>query len=128
MDILKVIGIGLLGTIIVSLLKTAKGELAVFATIAVGAVILITVVSSLSDVIEVFNEIVTKTGLDYEMFGGVLKIIGIGYLVEYSAGICSDAGCDSIAIKINMAGKVAVLVMALPIIRKVIDLVVEIIQ
>ena len=126
MDIIKIVGIGIIGTVIVSLLRTAKAEIAVFASIGVGAVILITVVSGLSEVVEVFDNIVNRTGLDHDLFSGVLKIIGIGYVVEYTANICTDAGNCAIATKLMLAGKRAVFLMALPIISKVVELVLEI--
>ncbi|MGN1100366.1 MAG: SpoIIIAC/SpoIIIAD family protein [Christensenellales bacterium] len=127
MDIIAIIGVGIIGAIIINLLKNTKSELTVFATVASGAIILIVILNAMTEVIEAFNEIIYKTGLDSYLFSGVLKIIGIGYLVEYSANICIDCNCNSIADKLILAGKVTVFLMALPIIKEMINLVVEII-
>lgn len=127
MDIFKIIGIGIIGTIIAGLLKGFKSEFATYVIIATGIVILVNVISALSGVVETFSEIVDKTKVDNTLFSGILKIIGIGYVTEYSAGICRDAGGESIATKILLGGKVGIFLMALPIINKLVELVVGLI-
>jgi len=128
MEILKVIGIGIVGAIIVALLKNSKGELAVFASIATGAIILIIVVGILSGAVESIGVLVTKTGINSSLFSGVLKIIGIGYLSEYSANICDDIESKSIGNKVRFAGKAAIFVLALPILNSLLELIIGIVQ
>ncbi len=127
MDIFKIIGIGIMGTIIAGVLKGFREDFSTYVIIATGIIILISVISSLGGVIETFNGIIEKTKLDNELFGGVLKIIGIGYLTEYSAGLCADAGGGSVSQKILLCGKVMIFLMSLPILNKLVELVVGLI-
>ena len=120
MDIVKVIGIGLIGAIAALLLRNARSEYAPMAVIAAGIVILIITLSALSDVIVAFEEIVDKTGLDRSLFSSLLKIIGIGYLTEYSVSLCNDLDCASIGKKISLAGKITIFLTALPIVMSLI--------
>lgn len=120
MDIVKVIGIGLIGAIAALLLRNARSEYAPMAVIAAGIVILIITLSALSDVIVAFEEIVDKTGLDRSLFSSLLKIIGIGYLTEYSVSLCNDLDCVSIGKKISLAGKITIFLTALPIVMSLI--------
>ena len=76
--IFKLIGIAVIGVIVITLLKSAKPEFAVFATIATGVVMVITMLSALRDVVIAFDGIVEKSGIDDAVFSAVLKIIGIG--------------------------------------------------
>ncbi|MGQ0512778.1 SpoIIIAC/SpoIIIAD family protein, partial [Bacillus sp. D-CC] len=46
----------------------------------------------------------------------LLTIIGIAYIAEFGAQITKDAGQGAIASKIELAGKILILVMAIPII------------
>jgi stage III sporulation protein AD len=55
----------------------------------------------------------------------VLKIIGIAYIAEFGAQIVRDAGQESIASKIELAGKVLILVLAIPIISIIIETVMK---
>lgn len=125
--IFKIIGIGIIGTIIVGLLKGLKSELAVYASVATCIIILINVLSGFVSVIDTFNGIIDKTGIDSGLFSGVLKIIGVGYVTEYSAEICRDSGGESIASKITLGGKIAIFLLALPILNKLIEIVVALI-
>ena len=57
----------------------------------------------------------------------VLKIMGIAYLAEFGAQICKDAGEGSIATKIELAAKILVMVLALPIIMAILESVLRLI-
>jgi stage III sporulation protein AD len=115
--------LGILGAVIVGLLRTAKPEFAIFASIAAGIIIVIALLSSITKAIGAFNAIVEKSGVDDALFEGVLKIIGIGYLTEFSANICNDSGCAFIASKINIAGKVTIFLMSVSIITALIGVI-----
>lgn len=121
--IFKLIGIAVIGVIVVTLLRSAKPEFAVFATIATGVVMVITMLSALRDVIIAFDSIVEKSGIDDKVFSAVLKIIGIGYLTEYSSSLANDAGCPSIAQKLQFGGKIVIFLMSISIVTSLIDVV-----
>ena len=55
-------------------------------------------------------------------------MVGIGYLVEFSAGILNDFGQNSLADKLVFCGKIVVLVLAVPIIESVLDLVIRLLE
>ena len=121
--IFKLIGIAVIGVIVVTLLRSAKPEFAMFATIATGVVMVITMLSALRDVIIAFDSIVEKSGIDDKVFSAVLKIIGIGYLTEYSSSLANDAGCPSIAQKLQFGGKIVIFLMSISIVKSLIDVV-----
>ncbi|MBO7390433.1 MAG: hypothetical protein J6U39_03210, partial [Clostridia bacterium] len=77
MQIVKVIGVGLIGALVAGLLRQEKSELYIFAIIAGGALILIVILSSLTEVIAQFGLLVGRSGIDESLFAGVLKIIGV---------------------------------------------------
>ena len=117
MEIIKIAGIGIIGVIISSLLKRDNPEFSLIITVATGMILLVIVLSSMTKAVAAFDELINKTGVNQALFGGVLKIIGIGYLTEYGASICGDYGASSIEDKIQLSGKIAIFIMALPIIR-----------
>ncbi len=121
--IFRLVGIAIIGVAVVLLLKSAKPEFAVFATIATGIVMVITMLGALQDVILAFDGIVKKSGVDGSIFEAVLKIIGIGYLTEYSASVATDAGCASIAEKLQFGGKIVIFLMSISIVTALIDVV-----
>ncbi len=126
--IFKLVGIAIIGVIVISLLRTAKPEFAVFATIATGVVMVVTLLSSLQDVVLAFDNIVKKSGIDESVFSAVLKIIGIGYITEYSSSVASDAGCNSIAQKLQFGGKIVIFLMSIGIVTSLVDVVSALVQ
>ncbi len=127
MEIIKVIGVGIIGVVIAGLLKKDKPEFHLFIIMATGLIILFIILSSLSEVVNSFSMLVDKSGVNDALFSGVLKIIGIGYLTEYASSICTDYGSTSVANKLQLAGKITIFLMALPIINALIDVIVGIV-
>lgn len=126
MDIFKIIGIAVVGAICTLILKNIQSQYAALSTLATGIIILIIALSSFTKVILSFQAIIDKTGVDNEIFSSLLKIVGIGYLTEYSQSVCVDLGCDSIGKKLSFAGKIAIFLLAMPIIENLINVVIEI--
>lgn len=127
MEIVKVLGVGLIGVSAMLVLKSAKSDYAPLATVATGVVILISVMNAISDSVQALTDIAAKSGLSDGLYTGIFKIIGIGYLTEYSSGIAEDAGCKSIGEKMQLAGKIGIFLISLPMLAKLVETVGEMI-
>ena len=77
----------------------------------------------LADTFGIFSEIGALTGIDASLVTVVLKIVAIGWLVEFAAGIVEDFGSKSIADKLVFAGKVVIFSVSLPIVRTMVSLI-----
>lgn len=120
MAIVKVIGIAFVGLICVGVLREVKPSLAVACGIVTGLVIVYTLLDEFTYVITKFNELAELAAIDNVLIKTVLKIIGIGYLTEFSANVAEDYGSPSIAKKIQFGGKICIAVLAVPIITGII--------
>ncbi len=125
-EIFKIIGLALVIVVAVILVKQTKPELAMLVGVAGGVILFFYIIDLLEQVYGVFSYILDSTGLNSELFVVLLKIVGIGYLTEFSANICSDSGNNAIASKVMLAGKLIIFVLAIPIIRSLIDIIVGI--
>jgi len=126
MEIIKIIGIGIVTSVCVLVVKQIKPEIAVVLGIAGSLIIVIMVINMLAEVLDVFNLIVDKTGISKELFTAILKIIGVGYITEFGANVCLDSGSANIADKVLLGGKIVIMVLALPIITSLIEIIVSI--
>ncbi|MDE6472411.1 MAG: hypothetical protein K2L52_05235 [Clostridia bacterium] len=126
MDVFKIVGIAIVGCVCTLLLKNTQSQYAMLSSLATGIIILIIALSSFSKVILSFQAIIDKTGVNSSLFSSLLKIIGIGYITEYSQSICEDLECASIGKKVSFAGKISIFLLALPIIENLINTVTEI--
>ena len=123
--IFKIIAIGLITCFAVLIIKPVKADFALLVAV-VGGVILVTMtLNYFTSIFSTFSTIIEKTGLSHNIFSLVLKVVGIGYLTEFSAGLCSDCGNGGLADKMLLAGKVVLLVMSLPIITDILEIVTE---
>lgn len=123
MQIMKVVGVGLVAALVAGMLRQEKSELYIVSVIAGSGLILVIVLSSLTEVITQFGILVGKSGIDESLFAGVLKIIGVGYVTEYAAALCTDFGVNSIANKMQLAGKVAIFFMTMPILSNLVNVI-----
>lgn len=115
MEIVKIIGIGIVAAIFSVTIKQEKPQFAIFISIAAGIFIFFLVADKLPYVVGVFNDIVNKTRVDTIFISTLLKIIGIAYITEFGSQICKDMGENSIASKIELGGKVIIMILGLPI-------------
>lgn len=115
--------LGVAIVLIAVILKQVKPEYSLICILVGGIILIFYIIQSISSVYDFFLEVVNKTGVDTNMFNAMLKIIGIGYLIEFCSGICIDSGHSSIANKIVLAGKLLIFTVSLPIIRSLLDMV-----
>jgi stage III sporulation protein AD len=125
-EIIQIVGLGIIATVFIVLLKSLKPEIAMLISIITGVAIFIIVAGKLSSIVEVLNGIADRAGVDMAYLSTLLKIIGIAYIVEFGAEICKDAGESAIASKIELAGKVAIIFLAVPIITALLDLIIKV--
>ena len=127
-EIFKIVGIGLTLAVAVVIIRQTRPELSSVVLIAGGILLSLYIVDLLEDVFGVFSKILETTHIDSALFVALLKIVGIGYLTEFASSVCIDSGNSSIAQKLQLAGKLMIFVLAVPIITKLVDLLVDLIK
>lgn len=121
MDIIPIIGLGFVVTLLILIIKQQKPELAVQLSLTLAAIIFLMVLAKIQVVLSVFQDLADKANISQMYLNTVLKIIGIAYITEFGSQVCRDAGEGAVASKIEFAGKVMIMVMAIPIIALVLD-------
>lgn len=125
MDIIQIVGLGLVATILTLVIKEQKPMFAFLIALVTGIIIFLFVIGKISEVIRLLEQIAVKANLNMIYLETILKIIGIAYIAEFGAQITRDAGQGAIASKIELAGKILILVMAVPIITVIIETVIS---
>jgi stage III sporulation protein AD len=125
MDILQIVCIGIIAVVLSSTIKKQRPEIALQLGIATGLLIFVVVIVKLTAVIDFLQTFSKKANIDSTYINILLKIVGIAYIAEFGAEVCKDAGESSIASKIELAGKVTIVILAVPIISSLLDLVVR---
>ncbi len=124
MEIVQIVGLGLVATVLALVIKEQKQLFAFLLAITSGVIIFYFLIGKITDVIHVLEKLAVQADLNMVFLETILKIIGIAYIAEFGAQITRDAGQGAIASKIELAGKVLILVMAVPIIQIIIETVI----
>lgn len=121
----KIIAIALITCVATLVVKPVKPDFAIFISVVGGIIILFYLLTYLSTIFDVFNQIFNITNVNSSLYSIIFKIIGVGYLVEFTASLCSDTGNNSLGDKVLLGGKIIILVMALPIITSILEIVMD---
>jgi len=114
-EIVKIIGVAFVTAIATILLKSTKPELSFAVTVTGVIVILLFIIDSMRDSIAVFKLIADMTGVEKGLVKVLVKIVGVGYLTEFGAGILNDFGSTAVADKVILGGKITIVVLSLPV-------------
>ena len=121
-DMIKIVGAAFLTAITSTILKSTKPELSFAVTITGIIIILLFILDMVKGSMSVLSEIVALTGMKNGVVQILLKIVGIGYLTEFSVGVLQDFNVATLADKVSLAGKITVILMSLPIISGLLTL------
>ena len=123
MELVRILGVGLVTAVAAILLRGTTPELSFAVTIAGSVVILLFSIDLLSQTFDIFRQIGEKTGIDSSLIKLMVKVIAIGYLVEFAAGVVEDFGAKSVADKLIFAGKVIIFSVSLPVLQTLLSLI-----
>ncbi len=119
---IKIFGIGLTGAVVSLILKEYKPVFAVCTGCLSTLVIFIMLLPKISYVLDVAGMIAGRMSIEAEYIQIIIRIIGITYLAGFGSELCRDAGQNAIAKKIELAGKIIIVVASIPILTAVLNL------
>jgi len=123
MDIFQIAALGICGVVISAIVKSYKPEFATYVVIATVMVIFIMVIYKLTTVFEFLGEIDNQISYGKNFFPIILKVLAVAYIADFTAQICKDSGEAAIAGKVELAGKVMIFYLAMPVMIAVMDLI-----
>jgi len=127
-DVVKIIIIGVVGAFLAITVKDTKPEFAIAIALVTGIIILMMCLEPIFGLITSLKNICERTGIDLTFFEIILKIIGVSYMTQLASAACEDSGQKSIGTKIDFAGKIAIIVLAVPILQQIIDLLLNLVN
>ncbi|MGE5559266.1 MAG: stage III sporulation protein AD [Bacillota bacterium] len=125
MEIIKIVGFALIATIFLIILRKEKPEIAVVAGLAAGAAMLFFVVDKAWQVVKLLQGLAWQAQINPVYFRIILKVVGVAYVAGFGAQICKDAGEGALAMKIEMAGKMIIILMAVPVLSAILKTILQ---
>ena len=125
MIILRIVGIAILSTIFILVIKQEKPEIAFMLSLVTGLMILAIILSQVGEIINLLRNLASRAEIDGIYFNTIIKIIGLAYIGEFGAEITRDAGEQALASKIELAVKIIIMYMAIPIMTSLIETIIS---
>ena len=125
MDITQIVGLALMVTVFLLILRQEKPVMAILLSIVFSIFIFIIMMDKMGAIINVMKELTRRAGINYFFMTTILKILGVAYLGEFAAVICQDAGEQAVAKKVEFAAKIMIAIMALPIMVAILESLLE---
>ncbi len=126
MDMVMITGLCMIATIIVKLFDKINKEYALFIALITSCFILFLVIAYFSPIISTVEDLFATSGVDNKYFEIIFKSLGVCYLTQFGCDFCKDAGENAIAGQLELAGKIMLLIIALPLFNDLIEIVKEI--
>jgi stage III sporulation protein AD len=120
-----ILGSALMVTVLLIIVRKERPEIAVLLSVAAASLILTALIKNINQVLLVFNNLAVKTQLNLSYLKLIVKIVGLAYLAGFGAQICKDAGEGSMAAKIELAGKIFILSLGIPIMVGLLELILK---
>lgn len=125
MDIVQIVFFGITAALVYVIVKEIQPNLAFILVLVASIIIFFQLIEQIRTVILFIESLAVRAAVDSYYLATILKIIGIAYIVEISANLTKDSGLTSLAAKIELAGKIFILLLALPIIQAVIEVIIQ---
>ena len=121
MSIMQIVALAVVALVLIVVIRQEKPELALQISVAAGIIIIVFVLWKLAGIIKVLERLALRAELNMVFLSALLKIIGIAYIAEFGTQVCRDAGENALALKVELAVKVMILILAVTIISTIVD-------
>lgn len=122
MNVISLCGIVCVVAVVSVALKKHSPEYALILNIVSAVVIALCLLPDCSILINKIKNLFSSANVSGEYAAILIKSLGICFVVQFASDSCKDAGETALAAKLEFAGKLAVLAVALPLFEKIIEI------
>lgn len=118
---IKIISVAFVGVVASLLLKRVNSNISFAAAIITGVIILGFLYKDISNLITVFKSFVSGYGVSDGHVKLLIKVLGISYITQFGSSIAEECGEKFIAGKIELAGKIIIISLSLPLLINLLE-------
>lgn len=123
MDILQIAAIAIGGVIMAAIVKSFKPEFALYVVLATVIVIFLMALDKLTAVFQFLETVYDQMSYGKEFFPIIIKVLVVAYLADFTSQLCKDAGESAIGGKVELAGKIIIFYLSMPILFSILELI-----
>ncbi len=118
----------IIGAVLATLLKQYCREHALFCSIGICTMIVLSLLSYFTPIADTINILFTYTTLDYKYLETLWKAIGICYIVGIASDLCKDSGEATLASIITLWGRITLLFLTLPMLEALLKVIIGVLN
>ncbi len=126
MDIVKIAVLCIISTILCKIVDKFDSSFSLFIKIFSAIIILLASIIYISPIFNLINTVFEKTGGDIANLNLLFKAVGICYIVSFAENICKDSGETVLANGVQIAGKISITLMSIPLIENLLRIILNI--
>lgn len=115
MTVWQIAGFAICAAVIVLTMRRLRPEAAPVLVIAAGALITLMALPQLAKIVDGVNVLAAAGSVQNNYMTPLMKVAGISLLMDFAAQTCRDAGEDGLALKVELAGRIMLIALALPV-------------
>ena len=123
MKIVSIAGICIVASVMCKLFANDGKEYALYIKLAAAAAVMSMIILFVSPIAETVHNIYDRAGAEEEYLTILFKALGICYVTQFACDVCRDSGENALATQAELAGKVSLLIIALPLFNSLADIV-----
>ena len=124
MEILKILAVCLLSAVLAVIFKQYRLEYAFFISVATAITVLSLLIARLLPALEEIKLLISTSGIEMGYYKTAIKALAIAYLTEFTANTCRDFGQSSLASKAELAGRISIFIISIPLLSTVLKTVI----
>lgn len=121
MEIVKAAAIGLAAVLLALQFKQIRPEYGIYIGLAAGFIIFGFALTKVAVVVQGIEKAAALMSVDSKYIRLLIKAAGIAYMCEFSSSLCKDSGYTCVASQIEMAGRLTILVLSMPVVTALLD-------
>lgn len=123
MEIMKISAIAIGGVIMAAIVKSFKPELSLYVVLATIMVIFLMALDKLTAVFQFLTSVYSEMTYGKDFFPIIIKVLVVAYLADFTSQLCKDAGEAAIGSKVELAGKIVIFYLSMPVLLSILELI-----
>ena len=106
-----------------AIVKNFKPEFALYVVLATVIIIFLMALDKLTAVFQFLETVYGQMSYGKEFFPIIIKVLVVAYLADFTSQLCKDAGEGAIGSKVELAGKIIIFYLSMPILFSILELI-----
>lgn len=127
MNIYAITGAAIAAAALSIIIRKYNSEYGLYISLAASVLIFGVVLNSISPILNLIESLNDVTGVNSVYIGILFKALAVCYITRLASDCCKDSGETAIATRIDFAGKIAILLISVPLFEAILEIVKELI-